>query len=99
MVWIQVRFSLMGEGPGRRIHFFSLDPDPAQLRKNPDLDPTPDPTLIRNEEKVYLYLRKVGINFDLINHHFKLEFVDSGLYFVLDKNDFISVVTGRIRIQ
>ena len=30
--------------------FYSLDPDPAQLKKkNPN--PAPDPTLIRNEEK------------------------------------------------
>ena len=27
--------------------------------------------------------------FDLINHHFKLEFVYSGLYFVQDENNFI----------
>ena len=26
---------------------------------------------------------------DLINHHFKLEFVHSGLYFVQDENNFI----------
>ena len=58
--------------------FFSLVPDPAELRKNSDLDPT----LIRNEKKIYLYFRYVGIKFNLINHHFKLEFVDSGLYFV-----------------
>ena len=33
--------------------FFSLDPDPAQLReKNPD--PAPDPTLNRNEEIQYI---------------------------------------------
>ena len=31
--------------------FFSTDPDPAQLEKNPDPDTTPDPTLNRNEEK------------------------------------------------
>ena len=31
--------------------FFSLDTDPAQLKKNPD------PTLIRNEKKIYLYFR------------------------------------------
>ena len=32
----------------------------------------------------------LGIKFDLgINHHFKLEFVDSGLYFVQDENNFI----------
>ena len=36
--------------------------------------------------------------FRSINHHFKLEFVDSGLYFVQDENNFISVVTDRIRI-
>ena len=42
----------------------------------------PDPTLNRNDEKMYLYFRKVGIKFDLINHGFKLEFVDSGFYFI-----------------
>ena len=31
--------------------FFSTDPDPAQLKKNPD------PTWNRNEEKIYLYFR------------------------------------------
>ena len=31
----------------------------------------------------------VGMKFDLINHHFMLEFVDSGLYFVQDENNFI----------
>ena len=37
---------------GMRIQFFSLDPDPAKLKINPD------PTLIRNEEKnIYLYFR------------------------------------------
>ena len=40
------------------------------------------------KKKMYLYLRQVGIKFDIINHHFMLEFVDSGLYFVHDKNDF-----------
>ena len=35
-----------------KVQKISLDPDPAQLEKN--LDPTPDPTLIRNEEKMYL---------------------------------------------
>ena len=35
--------------------FFSTDPTPAQLGKNPD--PTPDPTLNRNEEKICLYIR------------------------------------------
>ena len=34
----------------------------------------------------YIFIFKVGIKFDLINHHFKLEFVDSGLYFVQDEN-------------
>ena len=58
--------------------FFSLVPDPAELRKNSDLDPT----LIRNEKKIYLYFRYVGIKFNLLNYHFKLEFVESGLYFV-----------------
>ena len=32
---------------------------------------------------------QVGITFDFINHNFQLEFVDSGLYFVEDKNNFI----------
>ena len=31
----------------------------------------------------------VGIKFDIITHHFMLEFVDSGLYFVQDQNNFI----------
>ena len=31
----------------------------------------------------------VGIKFDFINHHFKLDFVDSGLYDVQDENNFI----------
>ena len=42
------------------------------------------------KKKIYLYFRQVGIKFDLINHYFKLEFVDSGLYFVQDENDFIN---------
>ena len=33
-----------------------------------------------------LYFRWVGSKFDLINHHFKLEFVDFGLYFIQDEN-------------
>ena len=35
--------------------FFSIDP--AQLKKNPDLAPTPDPTFNRNKKKIYLYFR------------------------------------------
>ena len=37
---------------GMRIqHFFSMDPDPAQLEKNPD------PTLNRNKEKnIFIFL-------------------------------------------
>ena len=45
----------------------------------------PDPTLDRNEE-IDLYFRWVGIKFDLINH----QFVDAGLYFVQDENNFIN---------
>ena len=30
------------------------------------------------------------MKFDLINYHFKLEFVDSALYFVKDENNFIN---------
>ena len=47
---------------------------------------------------MYLYIIQVGIKFDFSNHNFKLEFVDSDLYFVQDKNNFINIVTGRIRI-
>ena len=40
----------------------------------------------------------VGKKFDLINYHFKLQFVDSGLYFVKNENNFINpflhVVSG-----
>ena len=48
----------------------------------------PDPTLNRNEEK-NIFIFKVFL-FDLINHHFKLEFVDSGLYFFQAENNFIN---------
>ena len=34
-------------------HFFSMDPDPDQLRKK---NPGPDPALNRNEEKKYIYI-------------------------------------------
>ena len=37
--------------------------------------------------KKKIYFSKVGIKFDFINHNYKHEFVDSGLYF--DENDFI----------
>ena len=30
------------------------------------------------------------MKFDIITHHFKLEFVDSDFYFVQDKNNFIN---------
>ena len=57
-----------------------MDEYPTFFSMDPDL--TPDPTFNRNEEKIYLYFRLVGIKVDLINHHLKLEFVNSGLYFV-----------------
>ena len=41
------------------------------------------------KKNIFLYFRKVGIKVDLINHHFKLESVHSGLYFVQDENNFI----------
>ena len=51
------------------------------------------------KKKIYLIFQ-VGIKFDLINHNFKPEFVDSGFNFVQDENNlYKSVVTGRIRIQ
>ena len=41
-----------------------------------------------------------GIQFDIINHNFMLEFVSTNLYFVQDKNNFYkSIVIGRIRIR
>ena len=62
-----------------RIRFFSFDPDPAT-----------DPTLIRNKERnKYLYFSKFGRKFEFINHNFKLVFVNSGLYFVQDENNFV----------
>ena len=42
-----------------------------------------------------LYFWSVGIKFDLITHNFKLEFVDSGLYFV---QDFVQDENNSIRI-
>ena len=50
------------------------------------------------KKRIHLYFRKVGIEVDLINHHFKLEFVNSGLYFVQDEfffiNPFLKVGSG-----
>ena len=46
-----------------------MDLDPAQLRKK-----------FGSGKKIYY--RKAGITFNLVNHNFKLEFVDSGSYFV-----------------
>ena len=61
--------------PGMRIrHFFPW------IRIRPEID---------MKKKMCLYLRYVGIKFDIINHHFMLETVDSGLYFVQDENNFI----------
>ena len=62
----------------------------------------PDPTSNRNEKKnIFIFL--VGRHkVDVINDHFKLEFVNSGLYFVKDKNTFINpllqVGSGRQKI-
>ena len=42
------------------------------------------------QKNIYFYFRQVGIKFDLINHNFKIEFVDSGLYFVQDENNLIN---------
>ena len=63
-----------------RIRFFSSNP--AQLKKSGS-------DLNSNEKKIYLYFRQVRIKFDLINHDFQLELVDSGLYFIQDENNFI----------
>ena len=41
------------------------------------------------KKKIFIF--KVGRHkFDLINHQFKLEFVDPGLYFVQDENNCIN---------
>ena len=42
------------------------------------------------KKEIYLYFRLVGIKFDIITHHFMLEFVDTDLYFVKDENNFIN---------
>ena len=63
-------------------------------------DPDPDPTLIRNEKNnKYIYqVTKYSI---FINHNFKFEFVDSGLYFGQDEYNFIypllKVVSGSCK--
>ena len=44
------------------------------------------------KKKIYLYFRQVGINFDIINHNFMLEFVGPGLYFVQDEKNFINTL-------
>ena len=88
------------------VTLLSRDEDPIffprirlSWNKNSEPDPPLDPTLIRNGLKIHLYLREIGIRFDFINHHFKLDFVVSSLCFVQTGKKFhISVVTGRIRI-
>ena len=45
---------------------------------------------IEMKKKIFLYFSQVGIKFDIITHHFMLEFVDSDLYFVQDKNNFMN---------
>ena len=67
--------------------FLTSDPDQAQQGKKSD--PATDPILTQNEKKEYLYFSKVGIKVNFINHHFKLKFVDSCLYFFKDENNFI----------
>ena len=41
------------------------------------------------KKKIYSYFRFVGIKFDIINHPFMPEFVDSGLHFVQDETNII----------
>ena len=62
---------------------------PGILSAEKKSDSAPDPNLTRNVQKVYLYIREVDIQFNLINHNFKLEFFASGKYFVKDENNFI----------
>ena len=50
VIKIKFRVNNTKNSAGMRIKLFSLDPDPAQLKNNPD----PYPTLIRNEEKIYI---------------------------------------------
>ena len=53
----------------RKTNEKTRDEDPTFFSLDPDkLKKNPDPTLIRNE--------------DLINHNFRIEFDDSGLYFI-----------------
>ena len=42
--------------------------------------------ITRDEDSKKLW---IGIKLDFINHHFELEFADSGLYFVQDENNSI----------
>ena len=42
-------------------------------------------------KKKYIHIfRSGGIKFDIINHHFMLGFVISGLYFVHNENNFLN---------
>ena len=60
-----VKYIIRYLGTGMRIrHFFSWIRIRLSWKKNQD------PTLNRNEEKIYLYFRLVGIKVDLLNHHF-----------------------------
>ena len=61
-----------------------MDPDPAQLEKNPD------PTLIRNEEK-NMFIFKVDMHkIRSYKPSFKLEFVNSGFFCSKMKTVFIN---------
>ena len=48
---------------------------------------------IETKKKIYLYFRQVGISFEVITHHFMLEFVDSDLYFI---NPLLQVGSGPV---
>ena len=58
-------------------------------RIRPDLS-TVCPVSSEMKKKIDSHFRWVGINFDIINHHFMLEFVDSDLYSVQDEINFIN---------
>ena len=48
------------------------------------------------KQKIYSYIRPVGIKFDFINHNFKLEFDDSGLFLVHDRDEDPVLAKNRI---
>ena len=63
---MRTRHFFHGSGSGSAGKIFRIR---VRLRIRPEIE---------MKKKIYLYFRWVGIQFDIINHHFMLEIVDTG---------------------